>query len=458
MEWPAGSHLVLSNRLKLSWVGMGKKPAKTALPQARSVGGTGVFTSLPLMVVVALGLRLAFAWNYQHQFSRQALGTIPFLFESGNIAHSLATGSGFSSPFRVDTGPTAWTTPVYPLLLSAVMRVFGPYTFPSYVAAVLLNITFSTLACVPLFFAGKKIAGAKVASGATWLWAIFPNAILLTYESLWETSLSALLGATLLWATLAVAESRRARTWCGYGLLCGLTLMTNAATVSLIPLLGGWAVWRARARGWPWLRNAALAAALAVLCLVPWTVRNYAVFHSFVPLRSILGLQLWVGNNPQAKVIWLGEQHPIHDSAERSRYVAMGEIDYMREKERNAIQYILTHPGREAGLISGRLVSFWSGGAPSPVTDWWNSRSAWFRYVLLFNLMAAFGAALGLFRLLRAGSLYLFPVAVFPVIFPWAYYLTLALPRYRHPIDPVLMLLTAVAFAGRHTCAPGARD
>ena len=415
-------------------------------------------TSLPVIAAVALALRLGFAWNYQSQFSRQALSVIPFLFESGNIAHSLATGGGFGSPFRIDTGPTAWTTPVYPLLLSGVMRVFGPYTFRSYVAAVLLNIGFSTLACVPLFAAGRRIGGVPVAAGATWLWAIFPNAILLTYQSLWETSLSALLGATLLWATLAVAESRRARAWCAYGLLCGLILMTNAALLSLLPLLGGWAAWRVCRSGAPWLRNLALAAGLAALCSVPWTVRNYAVFHSFIPLRSVLGLQLWVGNNPQAQVVWLGGQHPIHDSAERSRYVELGEIAYMRQMEQKALCYMLTHPRHEASLIAGRLVSLWSGGTPTPLKDFWNSRSAWFRYVLLFNLAAALGAVIGLVRLLRARSIYVFPVAVFPLVFPCAYYLTLALPRYRHPIDPALMLLLALALVPGHTCAPGARD
>jgi hypothetical protein len=31
------------------------------------------------------------------------------------------------------------------------------------------------------------------------------------------------------------------------------------------------------------------------------------------------------------------------------------------------------------------------------------------------------------------------------VIFPFAYYMTLSLPRYRHPIDPTLMVLLAFA-------------
>lgn len=415
-------------------------------------------TSLPLITAVTALCRLGSAWHYQHQFSRQALSVIPFLFESGNIAHSIATGAGFSSPFRVDTGPTAWTTPVYPLLLGGVMRLFGSYTFASYVAAVLLNILFSTLVCLPLYYAARRIGGIRVAALAAWLWAIFPNAILLTYESLWETSLSALLGATLLWATLKVAEAPSLRAWAAYGLLFGAVLMSNAALLSLLPLLLGWAAYRVWRSGAPWLGKAVLATGIALLCCVPWTVRNYEVFHSFVPLRSILGLQLWVGNNPQAKVIWLGEQHPIHDQAERNRYVAEGEIAYMREKEHAAIAYMLAHPRQEAGLISGRFVSLWAGGTPSPLQDFRRNHSVWFRYVLLFNLAAGAGTLAGLLVLGFRRSVYFFPLAFYPLVFPWAYYLTLSLPRYRHPIDPVLILLTALAVAGRHTCAARARD
>jgi hypothetical protein len=401
-------------------------------------------TSLSLIVAVALAFRLGFAWDYTRHVSHQALGAIPFLFESGNIAHSLATGAGFGSPFRVDTGPTAWMTPVYPLLLAGVMKLFGTYTFHSYVAAVSLNICFSSLACVPLFFAGKRIGGLALAATAAWIWAVFPNAILLSYESLWETSLSALLGATILWATLRVAESGHLRDWSLYGLLWGFALMTNASLLSLLPLLLGWMAYRRAQQGNPWQRNAVVAAGVALLCCVPWTIRNYAVFHSFVPLRSVIGLQLWVGNNPQAKVVWRGEQHPIYDSKERDRYIRMGEIAYMEEKRQNAIRYILTHPGREAELMAGRFVSLWAGGATSPVKDFIANRSLWFRYVLVFNILSACGALLGIVALIRMGSPFAFPTAVFPLVFPWAYYMTLSFPRYRHPIDPVVMLLTAV--------------
>ncbi len=66
-----------------------------------------------------------------------------------------------------------------------------------------------------------------------WLWALFTNAIMMPFEWIWDTSLSALLAATILWATLELAESRRWRDWCGYGLLWGAALMTNPALASL---------------------------------------------------------------------------------------------------------------------------------------------------------------------------------------------------------------------------------
>lgn len=411
----------------------GKNPFRTAA------------TSLVLILIVALGLRLGFAWDYELQNPKQALSVIPFLFESGDIAVSLAAGHGFSSPFRVATGPTAWMTPVYPLLLAGIFRAFGVYKFASWMAAVALNIFFSTLVCVPIFFAGKRIAGRGLGAGAAWLWAVFPNAILLSFQSMWDGCLSALLAATILWATLELTQRRRAFAWCGYGLLWGLALMTNATLGSMLPFLSGWLAYRARRQGRCWLAKPALALGIAVLSCVPWTIRNYAVFHTFVPLRSVLGLQLWMGNNSRAQAVWLGTLHPIFNPEERAKYIKLGEIAYMRAKQREAVRYMLTHPRRETYLLGRRFLAIWAGGTPFPVRDFFQNHSLWFRGVLLFNLLAAIGALAGIILLFRRGSEYAFPAAVFPVVFPWAYYLTLALPRYRLPIDPVVLLLAAAA-------------
>jgi hypothetical protein len=402
-------------------------------------------TSIWIIVLVALAVRLGFMWQYESVHPKQAVSVIPFLFESGNIAHSLATGHGFSSPFRVDTGPTAWMTPAFPLLLAGIFRVFGVYALHAWEAVVIFNILCCTLVCVPIFYAGKRIGGSSLAAGATWLWALFPNAILIPVESMWDASISALLVATILWATLALAESERMRDWCAYGLLWGATLMVNATLAALLPLLIGWVAYRQHLLHREWVGRAATSIAIVILCCVPWTVRNYKVFHRFVPLRSVLGLQLWLGNNDQTQDIFRGDLHPIYNSTEREKYISMGEIAYMHEKRQEALQYMVSHPTREARLIVYRFISTWTGGTPYPLKDFIETPSAWFRFILAFNLVAALGALWGIVVLFRSHSAFWFPVAVFPIVYPWAYYLTLSLPRYRLPIDPIVLLLMAVA-------------
>jgi 4-amino-4-deoxy-L-arabinose transferase-like glycosyltransferase len=402
-------------------------------------------TSLWLIMPVALAIRLGYMWQFQHIHPRQGVSVIPFLFESGNIAHSLAAGHGFSSPFRVDTGPTAWMTPLFPLLLAGIIRLFGAYTFHAWAATVLLNITCCTLTCIPIYFTGRRIGGVRLAAGAAWLWAIFPNAILLPVESMWDASISALLAAAILWATLALAESQRLRAWCAYGLLWGMALMFNATLAALFPFLAGWLVYRARQEGRRSVRNAAAAVAIIILCCVPWTVRNYRVFHQFVPLRSVLGLQLWLGNNDQTENIFRGDLHPIYNASERDKYISMGEIAYMRQKKQQALAYIFSHPAREASLISYRAISIWSGGTPYPLEDFLGTPALRFRAILAFNLVAALGTLCGIIILFRERRAFAVPVAAFPLVYPWAYYLTLALPRYRLPIDPIVLLLLAIS-------------
>ena len=256
-----------------------------------------------------------------------------------------------------------------------------------------------------------------------------------------------MLAATILWATVALDESNRARDGCAYGLLWGFALMTNGTLAAVLPFLLGWLAYRARQRGdRRWLSRPTLAVGILLLCCVPWTVRNYAVFHSFVPLRSVLGLQLWLGNNDQYQDHFPGWLHPIDNSVERAKYVRMGEIAYMDEKRREAIHWMATHRWREAQLFAQRFTATWLG-TPHPVGDFLGAHSFSIRGVFLCNFLASVGALAGIVGLLvdRRTRAYALPVAVFPVVFPFAFYLSQALFRYRYPIDPVVMLLTAVA-------------
>ena len=394
---------------------------------------------LRLIVILALILRIYALAAYVQPRPRQALGAIPFLFEPGNIAYSIASGNGFASPFRVETGPTAWMTPVYPEILAAIFKIFGIYTYDAFLAAALLNITFSTLTCIPLFYVAKRINEPILPALATTLWAIFPNAIIIPYEAMWDASLAALLATTILWATLKLSESPRLRNATAYGLLWGFTLMTSASLGILLPFLSAWIARRSSK-----LNTAALSLTIAALCCVPWTVRNYNVFHTLVPLRTVMGLSLWLGNNPLADGTSTASLHPIGNSKERTQYIEQGEIAYNQKKQNEAISWIVRNPGRTLQFSARRFTAIWAGGSVHPFDDFRTHKSLNFRWILSFNLFAAAGTLAGILILYRTRNPCAFPIAVFPVIFPLTYYLTLAPTRYRHPIDPVLMLLTAV--------------
>jgi hypothetical protein len=407
-------------------------------------------TSLTLILAVAFLARLGFAIDQAHKIPDVALAQAPFENETGSIARAIATGRGFSNPFARETGPTAWLTPVYPMIVVVAFKIFGVYTIHAFYFVVFLNIVFSSAACVPIFYAGKRIAGLGVAAGAAWLWALFPNAIMTPFEWIWDTSLAALLAATILWATLKLAESRTLRAWCAYGLLWGFALMTNPSLGSLLPFLVAWAAYRAwwkrepRVASREWITRPAIAVALAVLCCVPWTIRNYSVFHRFVPLRSNFPLELYIGNNEN-----YDDQHPhypgmVTKDRETWRYLRMGETPFMDEEMRKAKKFIFDHPRVEVILFYERFVAFW-GGIPNPIDKFLATDSWLVRTLILCATLSGLGVFLGIVTLLWRRSDYTFPLAIFPLIFPFLYYVTHTSLRYRHPIDPILLLLNAIA-------------
>jgi Dolichyl-phosphate-mannose-protein mannosyltransferase len=400
-------------------------------------------TSLTLMILVALGLRLTFAWNHARQVPDSVLSVVPFQTETGHIAYSMATGKGFSSPFQKDTGPTAWLAPVYPLLLTGIFKVFGIYTVRAFYAAVLSNCMFSAATCAPILYAGRRIAGLPSASVAVWLWAVFPNAVMMPFEWIWDTSLSALLAAAVLWATLEVAESRRRSAWCGYGLLWGLALLTNPSLGACLPVLLGWAAFRAWRRRFGW-RLPALALGLAVVCCMPWTARNYVVFHRLVPLRSNFPFELYIGNNenydPQRR------QRPAMITHDREilRYLRMGEMPFMDEERRKATAFMELHPRVEMELFARRFVDFWLGTA-YPIDTFRQAESVGVRVILLCNFVLPFAALAGTVLMLQAKNPFAVPLVGFVALFPIVYYVTHTSLRYRHPADPVLLILVAIA-------------
>src|SRR5579859_3668557 len=404
-------------------------------------------TSVWLIAAAALVARVAFVWDQQRKIPHEVLATVPFDNEAGNIANALVQGRGFGDVFRKPTGPTAWLAPVYPSLLAAIFRAAGPFTYASFFAAALLNCVFSAAATVPLYFAGRRVGGTAVAGLAGWLWAISPGGVMLPFEWIWDTSLSVLLGTLLLWVTIDLGESRSMLRWLAYGALWGVALLTNPALGISLPIFLLWLGLRKGATGRAGMRLPALAAGIAILLCVPWTIRNYKEFHRWIPLRSNFAFELWIGNNDIFDEHAVGGIQRITRLGEIRRYMQLGESGFMDEKKRLAMEFMRTHKALAARLIGRRITATWLG-TEQPWRDFESTDSWLIRAIFIFNGLMTIGMLAGIVFLFARKNPYAIPVACVPILFPLVYYATHTSLRYRHPIDAVLPLLTAIAIVG----------
>jgi 4-amino-4-deoxy-L-arabinose transferase-like glycosyltransferase len=399
------------------------------------------------MVTVALVLRLAaMAYLYPLQLSAWAQHW-SFGYETGRIAASIAEGHGFSSPLFGDTGPTAWMTPVYPYIVAGVFKVFGVFSTASVLVILTFNALTSALTCLPIFFFTRKSFGLPYGESAGewagWIWAVFPYAIYWPADRIWDTWLATLLLAILFWMALHLAESNRARDWIAFGVLSGVAALTDPVVLSVLPFLALWALWRLHARRKRCLLPAVGCMLATILVISPWFIRNYRVFHKFIPFRDNFSLALRVGNVGDPHNMLTLQAGPWLNPAEWNEYVKDGEIAYMQKKGRAARAYIATHRREYVLSCIRRAIFVW--------TDFWNFSS---EYLLGYPIQPA-GFALytglsvlafiGLRNGRRESPASTTPYAIVLFFFPLTYYLTSVEWWYRVPMDPMVIALAAGA-------------
>jgi len=345
--------------------------------------------------------------------------------ESARIAWAVASGFGFSSPWpRTPLLPTAVEPPVYPYLLAGIFKLAGAYSDLSLWLAVELNAVFSALTAVLLYHLGRRVFGTSTGMLAAWIWAIWLYPAVVSIR-LWESSLSALLLVIALLLLLKVVDSSLTWRWLLFGGLAGFAALTNTTFLSLLPPFWLWLWITHRRRGlscgkllWP-------SVAVSLLILTPWTIRNYATFHRLIPVRDNLELELWIGNHKGvAKLYEFSNTFPLIDPAEYNR---LGEIGFMEANRDVALQFIRQHPGGFLRFCGQRCYAYWT--TPDP--------SQW----LPISMLAWVGAIIGLWRKQPDAI----PFAIVLIMFPLIYYATHTWPTYRHPMEPVMVLLAVYA-------------
>lgn len=405
-------------------------PAK--LDEARPESNRILIVIVAVAFLLRVALMIAFrTWEFADARDHYAFG-----FETGSVAASLARGYGFSSPFGggVYTGPTAWLAPIYPAMVAMAFKVFGVFSPAAAVAVLTLNSALSALTCLTIFSIGRRIFGRAAGLWSAWLWALVPFYSRWPITWVWETAAAALILSWLFLLTLQ-AESPRWKPWLKLGAVWGLAALTCPSVLGFLPFSLLYPAWKLRPDG---KRTAArfLAASILFAALIaPWIVRNQVVFHKPVFLRGNywfeFSLSNYHGSNGAA---WSGA-HPALNPAYLKHYTEIGEMAFVAEKKAKAFEFVRACPGEFASLVGKRVIGFWDGNEleyerrDDPFKPW---------MVLVTSLLAGAGLWLGLRRRVPGMIPFLGLFALYPI----PYYLTYVNPRYRHPIEPMMAVLT----------------
>jgi 4-amino-4-deoxy-L-arabinose transferase-like glycosyltransferase len=304
-----------------------------------------------------------------------------------------------------------------------------------------LDCLLSALTCIPVFFIARRSFGKTAATWAGWLWAFFPYGIYFPAERIWETWLATLLLCLILLMALRLEDSPSTKSWAGYGLLWGAAALNSPVGLSILPFLTGWICYRLQRRRRAWFIPSLVSVLVFVAVVSPWFVRNYRVFHQFVPFRDTLGLELHVGNNGDTSHWHPNAAGPWHNEAEYAEYKQMGELGYMAAKKREAMQFISSHPANFAWMTVRRAAYLWTG--------FWSIDRNYLREEPLdvanipFLTMLAVLALLGLRRAFREDASVAMPYAIVLGLFPLIYYVTHPEVYYLRPLDPIIAILAA---------------
>jgi 4-amino-4-deoxy-L-arabinose transferase-like glycosyltransferase len=233
---------------------------------------------LAAMTLAALVVRLAFAVlePATHPVGDERTWT--------DWALNLCSARVHFSPLRIHL---IFYPPVYPYFLAVLYRLSGTFETARFAQALI-----GTLLVPAVGLAGARAFSPRIGLWAAAVTALYPDLIWFSVHFWSETVFMVLLwwGIERLLAADAAEGLGRAA---GAGVLWGAAVLTRETVLYFIPLAALWLALPPRARG---RARGAVFLVASLLVVAPWTYRNWAVFHAFVPVSTAGGQNLFQGN------------------------------------------------------------------------------------------------------------------------------------------------------------------
>jgi 4-amino-4-deoxy-L-arabinose transferase-like glycosyltransferase len=320
------------------------------------------------LFLMALAVRVGFVltlenrlyWPDEMDFNETALG--------------LLNGAGYQSdPFRAN--------PVLPFFLATVYRLFGY----SYLAPRLVQSLVGALTVYIVFATAELLFSRRVAVLAG-LWAALYPSLIYVCGVFYVSCLFAFLIALSVYLLSLIHKHKSSRSFILLplaGVVIGVTVLCRPVFLTFLPFAifcvvssySGSAVRR--------ITYATALVVIASLTVLPWTLRNYALYKRVIPVSTGGGSHLWKGNNelamgnaddrhlePGEGDVWTNRLNGLDPSRRkmltqqydevRRDLKALDEIEYDQYLGSLAFTFIGHHPGRFLELFARRLVTLYT--------------------------------------------------------------------------------------------------
>ncbi|HEV8540603.1 MAG TPA: glycosyltransferase family 39 protein [Nitrospiraceae bacterium] len=342
---------------------------------------------------------------------------------------SLATNTGFAIHGVLNTS----RPPGYPFFLAALYMIFGH----SYAAVKIVQSLLGALTCLMIFLIGQRLFSRRVGVIAATLATVYPFLVLYAGFLLSET-LFVFLSTVFLYVLVRLRE-RYASQWIALGgLVLGAMNLIRPVTLMIPVLLFFWA-WVEFGTKRKAVVIASLLAIWMIVPILPWTVRNYLVTHSYIFIDDHHWVSVYTGNNrtilqnPDAIGGWLEpEQIEGFKPTFKTEDYRSATLFFLR-------QYLLHEPWELLRLEAYKLKRFWSVFPTSSKTTYRDAMISVFSYGLLLPLFVI-GMILSLRSHQRPWIL-----IIWIVNFCFVTLIALGTTRYRAPVEPAIVLFASLA-------------
>lgn len=397
------------------------------------------------ILLIALGIRLV----YVVQLQENPLFAHPVMDERyhDDWAWQIAQGETFVE------GPY-FRAPLYPVFLAGVFRIFGH----SFLAPRLVQAGVGSLSCLLLFILGRVVFGrfvgtiAGLAAATYWMLIYFDGELLIP-------NLIVMLDLLLVLLLMLASRSRRKTLFLLAGVALGLSAIARPNVLLFAPAVALWIVVRERRFPAGAIARAALLTLGCLAVVLPVTARNYVVGHDSVLIASQGGVNFFIGNNPRSDgrtaIVpgtpsgWWEGYHATVRRAELARGRALKPSEVSRYYFEEASRFIRSQPRRFWGLLTLKLRLFWTRYEVS------NNKGIYFwteRFTPIIQFLPLGFAVIGPLGLLGLVHCWRRPVELFPIwgfvaIYMVSVVLFFCTARYRMPVVPLLILLSALAIS-----------